>query len=259
MAAFTVVVPLYFVIHLSTSPTVTSREQSDFLPKFASPIDVTSLPYSVALGFILPSIAMALPAASVVSYERKQLFIALWQVFPIWIGILQQIIPSLRRYFLHIAPVGYEWTKKRTFGSMRTTYGLMLTVAIVTRVSAWTISVSSILFPSIFAPEVINSLTPSAVFKPAGVSASVKMPSIAAGSLQFLQYDEMVGGAAIVVWSVALYLNSVKKKTMGDWVSLVVKSTGIAAVAGPQGLAVAAVWARDENIFADDHTERKNM
>ncbi|KAL8939484.1 MAG: hypothetical protein Q9211_002715, partial [Gyalolechia sp. 1 TL-2023] len=157
---------------------------------------------------------MALPAPSVVSYERKQLFIAIWQAFPIWIGLLQQIITFLRRSVMETAIVEYEMTKRRTFGSMRTAYALMLTVATVTRVSAWTISISSILFPSIFAPEVVDSLTPFVVFKPAAVTASVKMPSLAAGSLQFLQYDEMVGAAATVVWSAALYLSAAEKNTM---------------------------------------------
>ncbi|KAL8934036.1 MAG: hypothetical protein Q9216_006103 [Gyalolechia sp. 2 TL-2023] len=202
---------------------------------------------------------MALPAPSIVSYERKQLFIAIWQLFPVWVGILQQIIPFVRRYFMENGIVEYEGSKRRTFGNMRTLYTLILAAATITRVSAWTIFISSVLFPSLFAPEVVNFLTPSAVFKPAGMTASVKMPSIAAGSFQFLQYDEMVGGAAIVLWSAVLYLNVANKKTIGDWVSLVIKGTGIATVAGPQGLAVAALWARDEIVFAADQTGKKKL
>ncbi|KAL8827341.1 MAG: hypothetical protein Q9170_007054 [Blastenia crenularia] len=259
-AAFAVVIPLYLVIHLSTSPTVCSRKQSDFIPWSAEPLEVTSLPYAVALGFILPTIAMVLPAPSIVNYERKQLLIAIWQAFPVWVGILQQIIVSSRRYFQQVAIIEYEATKKRTFDSMRTVYGLMLTAAVVTRVSAWTISFSALLFPSIFAPNVVILLTPSAVFKPAGFTASVKMPSIAAGSLQFLQYDEMVGAAAMILWSATLYLNIMKKKnTLVEWMSLMVKGFAIGAIAGPQGLAVAAMWARDEIISAEDYTERKKL
>lgn len=255
-AAFAVVIPLYFVTHLSTSPTVSSRKRDDFLP--TGSIDLSSLPYSVALGFILPSVAMALPAPSVVSHERKQLFIAIWQVFPLYIALFQQIIPSIRRYFVKPYIIENEIYKKRTVGTMRTAYTLMLTVATITRVSAWTVPLSSILFPSIFAPDTVNSLTPLAVFKPAAVTASVKMPSIAAGSLLFLQHDEMVGAAATVIWSLALYLNASGKKTMSSWVSLAVKGAGIATIAGPQGFAVAAVWARDEIIFANDQTEKKS-
>ncbi|KAI4185926.1 MAG: hypothetical protein L6R41_003823 [Letrouitia leprolyta] len=200
---------------------------------------------------------MALPAPSVVSYERKQLFIAIWQVFPIWIALLQQIIPYLRRCFMKTFIIENEVYKRRTIGTMRTAYMTMLTVATVTRVSAWTVPISSFLFPSIFAPDAVNSLTPSSVFKPAAVTASVKMPSLAASSILFLQHDEIVGSAAVVIWSLALYLNTTGKKTMGDWISLMVKGTGIAAVAGPQGFAVAAIWARDEIIFAIDQTEKK--
>lgn len=258
-AAFAVIVPLYFVAHLSTSPTVSSRSQLDFLPRSAEPLEVTTLPYSVALGFVLPTIAMILPAPSIVSYERKQLFIAIWQAFPIWVGILQQVILFSRRYFGEVAIFEYERTKKRTIDSMRTAYAFMLTVAVITRISTWTISISSILFPSIFAPEVVSLLTPSAVFSPAGATASVRMPSIAAGSLQFLQYDEMVGAAAMVLWSAALYINTMERRSIGGWVSLIVKGTVVEVLAGPQGFAVAAVWARDEIIFAGANSDKKDL
>lgn len=151
-------------------------------------------------------------------------------------------------------------TKKQTVDSMRTVYAIMLTAAVVTRISTWTILDSAVLFPSIFTPDVAHLLTPSAVLKPVAATPLVKMPSIVAGALQFLQYDEMVGAAAMMLWSSALYLNATEKGGLGGWISLVIKGMVIEALAGPQGFAVAAVWARDEIIFAQGHgTGKKDL
>ncbi len=254
-AAFAVVMPLYCAIHLATSPTVWSRKQSDF---FVDTLRLKSIPYSMAFGFVLPGVLMALPAPSIVSCERKQVFMTIWQAFPIWVGILEELIPFLWNSLSGDAVV--ESTRERTIDSMRTVYGILLGIALVARVSAWTISVSSMLFPGIFAPTIVDLLSPSSVFRPLAATPSVKMPSIAAGGLQFLQYDEMVGSAACVLWSAALYLSVAKRKSVNDWVSLVVKGVVLEALAGPEGFAVAALWARDETIFAVEHgADRKSL
>lgn len=222
-----------------------------------APHKLMCIPYSVALGLIAPTVAVALPAPSIMTYERKQMLIAIWQAFPAWVGILQQILPLVANGFTN--KVAVADAKTHTLSKMRIIYLLMLALAVVVRVSAWTISISAVLFPSIFAPDVVQLLTPSAVFRPRAATPTVKMPSIAAASLQLLQYDEMVGAAAMVMWSAALYINTSERKGLGDWLSLIVKGIGIEALAGPHGFAVAAVWARDEIIFADDNTQKKDV
>ncbi|KAL8949356.1 MAG: hypothetical protein Q9222_004530 [Ikaeria aurantiellina] len=244
-AAMAVLIPVYFALHLSTSPTVSSKKQSDILP---DPLKVFCVPVSIAIGFVLPSILVALPAPSTISYEMKQVFMAIWQVFPLSVGLLQVIIPFMSSYFN--GANGSKNDPGRTIGRMRTVYPMMMTVAVVSRISTWTIAISTILFPSIFASGFVHLLTPTAVFAPMAATSSVKVPSIAAGAFQFLQYDEMVGAAATVLWSAALYINGAKGNTLGAWLKLITIGIAVEAVAGPQGFAVAAVWARDEMIFA---------
>ncbi|KAI4112758.1 MAG: hypothetical protein LQ345_006141 [Seirophora villosa] len=254
-AALAVVIPVYLALHLSTSSTVSSRKPSDFL------LDVprlTSIPYSIAIGFLLPAAALALPAPSVISHETKQGLIGFWQGFPLWVGLLQEIIPAIQR--LLIGDVAAEQTRKQSLGSLRTVYAALLAIAAVTRISTWTISFSSILFPSLIAKDLRHLLAPSAVFGPAAVTGSVKMPSIAAGAMQFLQYDEMIGAATFLLWSATLYVNVTEKKSLGGWASLIVRSIAVAALAGPYGFAVAAIWARDEVILASgDDTDKKDI
>ncbi|KAL8689612.1 MAG: hypothetical protein Q9218_004754 [Villophora microphyllina] len=253
-ADFAVVIPLYCAAHLATSPTVSPKRQRDFLLDHKK---LTSIPWSIAIGLMVPTIAAALHAPSVVSHERKQSYMAIWQFFPVWVGLLQQIIPYLRSLLVDDAAAGK--LSRTSISSMRKIYAILLTFAVFTRISTWTISISAALFPSIFSPETVGSLRPSAVFQPLSVSTSVKVPSIAVGSLQLLQYDEMVGAAAMVLWSTALYLNLTCKRSLGDWVSLIAKGIAIEALAGPQGFAVAALWARDETFFAEENNEKKDL
>ncbi|KAL8767078.1 MAG: hypothetical protein Q9209_006305 [Squamulea sp. 1 TL-2023] len=252
--AFAVVAPIYFAIHLSTSPTVSSRKQSDYLP---DPSTLRSIPYSVTIGFILPTILLALPAPSVVSYETKQLFMAIWQAFPLWVGALQLMVPLIGSRLIQTVTV--KRTHKDTIGSMRTVYAMMLVIAIITRLSTWTMSICAFLLPDIFAPEVGQLLKPAIVFFPAAGTPLVKMPSIAAGALLFLQYDEMIGAAAMVLWGAILYVSAMDRKGPAGWALLVTKGVVIEALAGPQGFAVAAIWARDEIIFAGENEESKRL
>ncbi|KAL8677808.1 MAG: hypothetical protein Q9186_005788 [Xanthomendoza sp. 1 TL-2023] len=253
-ATFAVVVPVYFAIHHSTSPTVSSRKPSNFL---MDPIKLTSIPFSLAVGLVLPTVLLALPAPSIITHERKQLFIAIWQAFPLWAGILQTVVPFVRFSFMNRNAV--EKAEKHTIESMRTVYACMLAVAVVTRISTWTIMGLSVLFPNIFAAAYVQLLNPSTVLRPVSLSPAVKMPSIAAGALQLLQYDEMVGAFAMVVWSSALYINAMEKRSLSSWATLFVEGVVIEALAGPQGFAVAAIWARDECIFAKEDINKKSI
>ncbi|KAF7947450.1 hypothetical protein EAE96_008538 [Botrytis aclada] len=83
------IMPIYTSVHLSTSPTAIPENK----PKHpASAIRIrqntplTTLPTSIAIGYILPTILMALPFNSTVT---KQWFGGLWQGFPVWIVVVQ--------------------------------------------------------------------------------------------------------------------------------------------------------------------------
>ncbi|KAL8991770.1 MAG: hypothetical protein Q9169_007664 [Polycauliona sp. 2 TL-2023] len=252
LATFAVVVPIYFAIHLWTSPTVSSRTWSDI--HVGSP-KLDTIPYSVDLGFILPAILLALPAPSIISYDTKQMFMAVWQVFPLTVGLLQLVAPTVR--FGQEIPA--QKTKKQTIVPMRKVYATTLAIATVTRISTWTISISAVVFPSIFASEMSGLLKPLSVFIPSAATSSAKMPSIAAAAIQLLQYDEIISSTAMQIWSAALYLNIAGRRGPAGWASLIIVGAVIEAFAGKLGFAVAAVWARDEIIFAGDDKEKKKL
>ncbi|KAL8846699.1 MAG: hypothetical protein Q9221_008227 [Calogaya cf. arnoldii] len=171
-------------------------------------------------------------------------------------GLLQIVLPAVRSCF--IDEVAAQETNKHSIVHMRMVYAVMLVIAHVTRISTWTISISTALFPSIFATEAKSLLRPSSVFLPAAATPSAMVPSIAAGAFQLLQCDEIIGAAAMVLWSTTLYITAMDRKGPRNWASLVTKGIVIEALAGPLGFAVAAVWARYELIFATDNEEKKS-
>lgn len=113
-----------------------------------------------------------------------------------------------------------------------------------------TLITTSTVFPALFAPEYKDVFAPSRVLTAAYITPSGKMSSIGEGNLQLLQYDEMFGAAALIFWAVSIYLHADRKERgWGRWMVLVARALGVWAFAGPLGVVVLCIWARDELVF----------
>ena len=261
MGSFAVFMPLYALIHLATSPTVSSLTVDDYT------VDISvlqSIPFSLVIGYALPAVLLALPAPSVLTYDQKQTFIASWQVFPVWVEILQQLFSfTFASLSSNEAKQKPSWrnSNKRTLAALRFVYLSVLIIAGVTRITTVMLSWTSRLLPKLFAPEFQGLLDPSKVFQTQSFFASRKMNSIGEGAFQFLQYDEMTGSSALVFWSVALYFQAyLRTITFNVRIALKAILAFMVSTAffGPCGSAVCFIWARDELIFdeMDKHDKK---
>lgn len=204
MGTFAVFMPIHLAIHLSTSPTVFSRKASDFAVNIPR---MLSLPLSLVIGFLVPAVALALPAPSILTYGQKQTWLAAWQVFPVWMEISQQSLSLLVSMLWGSNSPAHQDRKGTNIHSicaLRRAYVFALVFAGVTRIATISISLTSILFPAIFAPEFRGVLDPSNIFLPASLLPSKKMTFVGEGALQLLQWDEICGSLALIVWSAAL-------------------------------------------------------
>lgn len=80
------------------------------------------------------------------------------------------------------------------------------------------------------------------------------MGFVGEGALQLLQYDEMCGSTALLVWSAALLANKyAETRPIYVWsvVRLFAASAILTALFGLSGCAVALTWARDELVFEE--------
>lgn len=259
--AFAVFMPLYLIIHLSTSPTVSASNKRGYVVDVSN---VLSIPVSLMIGYALPAGLLALPAPSVLTHDRKQMFIAVWLVFPISVEVLQQIfsfILARTRAQTFSSSVNSRQSAKQIMPTSRLVYLFVLAIAGVTRITTVMLSMTSKLFPALFAPEYRGILDPANVFQPPSFFASTEMTSIGAGAFQLLLYDEMIGGVALIIWSIALYLNTyLRGNNFDSWTAVKICSSFVFSTAlfGPCGCALCFMWARDELIFNedDDHARK---
>ena len=201
---------------------------------------------------------MSLPAPSVLSYEQKQTNIAIWQLFPIWVSMVQAVLP-----YVMSKPVKKLSTK--SFGSqelrtMRMLYVGLLIIAGFGQAATAALIATSTFFPDLFASEYKGTFNPSKIFLPTAVSPSTKMLSIGSGTHLLLQYDELIGSGAMVLWSTTLFLIFYRKcRSHRSEASLIVYGIIAMFLTGPLGYATACIWARDELLISQAEENDKKV
>ena len=244
-AAYAVIIPVWCIVYLSTSP----RLGSNFL------VDVPNLAgiaISMILGYVLPTILMSLPAPSIIDYDLKQWLMTFWQFFPVWVSVVQGVVAYL------LPRLGQALPFPHMLRSMRVLYAGLLTAAGIGQIATATLMATSKFFPGLFAPGFVGVFNPSNVFLPAAISSSTKMPSIGAGALLLFQYDYFIGSASMALWSTTLFLNKYRNgKTKQSLALMIVGGVMTMALTGPLGYVTASIWARDELIIAEAEVDIK--
>ena len=250
-ATYAIVGSIWCIIHLSTSPLISSRHTTSFLVDVPNVIGIA---IAVSLGYVLPAILMSLPAPSIVNHDLKQWLMTVWQIFPIWVSIIQGIVS----YLLSKVGVPSKASTTHKLRSMKVLYAGLLTVAGIGQISTITLVATSKFFPALFAPEYVGVFDFSTVFLPVAITPSTKMPSIGAGALLLFQYDQGIGSTSMALWSTVLFINTYRNGTTRQNGALMIAGGIILmALTGPLGYATACIWARDELIIADAEIEGK--
>ena len=245
--SFGVAIPVFLILHLSTSPICTSLQAADYLVDVP---DVVSILPAMVIGFALPTVLVALPAPAILPHDRKQLFIALWQFFPLSVSVLQQgtsfILKALARS--RTIPTG---SQRQSMRALRVLYAMLLVAAAFSQISTIQLVAISNMFPGWFTLEYQRMFRFFDVFVPKAIAASTKMDSIGSGAHLLLQYDELIGSTSMVLWSLAQFAQ-IRERTgrSPDMLRVGILSLSTLAITGPLGLTVALVWARDELVFA---------
>ena len=249
---FTIWMPLWVALYLSTSPLVrpTAANISTHIGS------TTAIPISLALGYFIPSILMSLPAPSMIDFETKQSLIALWQPFPVWVAILQQIFGRTFGSFGYTA----KENSGSTLNTLRPVYLSLVIFAAYTHAETFTIIMISTLFPSLFASGYVGVFSPSKVFLPEGFTGSARVQNVGSGLHEFLKYDEIIGSTAVILWVAFLYVQAdSRRKAFNKWPQLVLAIGSLTVLAGPGGCAVALMWARDELVLSRGSSEQKRL
>lgn len=236
------------------------------------------MPISIILGYIIPTVLMALPFPGVVSTEAHQKFIALWQPFPMWTMMIHWFLRSCSTRILMLqakegkrplAPQGASY-----LSMAKHVYRFVLALCMVTHIPIFLFAV----LPASVLPSSANKFAALAsgsfvdVYVPHFSLPSQKVESLPAGVLAFLQWDLYIGSTALLLWSVLLYRNATTEKTIIDpntalpsyvyqqlligetgqryglWKKIAWKTGAWSLLAGPMGALAILLWERDEIV-----------
>ena len=236
LLTFAVIGPLFFLVNLFTTETLKPTRVN---VKADASLLAALIP-SLVVGFIVPGKLMGWSAPEDLSHDTKQMVMSAWQIFPIWVAQWQlgqaSVFPVANRYSAQM---------------MRATYGFLVLIAGYTHLSSLSTSIRSVLSDS------TSVLHPATVWVPHMWSMDGKVSSVGEGSHLLLQYDEMVGLGALLIWATTLYR---KAPASACPVPLLVKIMVISFLIGPGGCAVAMMWSRDMRVLREKKVEfKKNV
>jgi hypothetical protein len=246
VATFAVSTPLYLGVQLLTSNTSFQPTAKNIaIPRAV----VNAIPVVFILAYQVPSFAMLIPAPEVITFDQKQILVALWQPWPVYVSILLTVVSLL---FSGSTSDNSPFKLRK---SLRAAYTFALTNSALNHVISWTISLVTIAKPEFFNEKYLHSLHPAQVFTPYNpfTNGELKVKDIGDGVHIFLQWDFLVGTSAVLLWAVTV--NAIaRSKIQGKvgWFGLLFKTATSALLTGPVGAAVQLVWERDELVLDDE-------
>ncbi|KAI9730111.1 MAG: hypothetical protein M1834_006103 [Cirrosporium novae-zelandiae] len=240
-------IPLYLAIYMFTSPLAKPSPKAQDINVSISHLRV--IPVSIFLGYIVPSVMMCIKAPTYITIEQQQSLIAFWQLFPIWVAIIHFFLE--RVYSILIPHAGGSTSRAEAH---RTIYIIGFAIAVATQSIALGISFSTYLFPDVFTESYRLAMAPSRVWTPTqSLFSDHKISSIGEGVLCFLQWDEVCGSIAFLIWAVALHHNAQREKvTFRYWLALTAKIVLSNLIGGPCNPALVLMWERDDIILKSE-------
>jgi hypothetical protein len=243
--AYAVTIPLTLATHLGTSPGVKAPPSPSAL--LAHSPEIASITGSVFVGYIVPAILMALPFPSVVTSDQKQIYMAVWQVFPISVAVLQQVF---KRVLSGSSSILAKSSPTTTIWCLRLTYAFALMCAGTTHLQAVSLAGAYDLFPPLFDKNHKGSLGLRRAFVPGGYLPSHKVANVNEGALRFLQYDEYIGSTAVLIWASFMAARAWPKdaSSLGA-IAAVFIGAFTCITRGPIAAATILLWMRDEIVL----------
>ncbi|KAI5290730.1 hypothetical protein KEM54_000628 [Ascosphaera aggregata] len=199
---YSVVVPLWSLTHLVQSRLSHIPRQEDVR---IHPMEGLALPFSMILGYIIPTLAMALPTtfspAMIQRYaSSSQRRMLLWFIWPISVSFFQGLfagIPAIYRKFVpkRVIP---GLLARRNRNGLRLIYWTAEALAAVPHIFWLSMMLVNQVAPGIFHPNVNLNPKPASALYPVLPWISNKAQSVGEGVFWTLQWDYYI--AAFIFW-----------------------------------------------------------
>jgi len=253
---FALVGPLYLTIYLFTSPLITSN--TALTPSALSIPEgfLSGHPFGTVIGFILPTVLMALPQPDILTLSSKITAILIWQFFPLWTTIYTLLWSA--GLWPKIEYASESDALANQFSLLRNVYKFALVISVPAHIATWTLTLSTVLFPGLFTPQALEALHPMHVFVPPNPFDDVKAASLAQGAHWFIQYDYIITSLAHIIWAVVTRYSTPVKNAKADaggfGVGSLLDIITRCVVLGPMSATLTLLWDRDEAVFAATET-----
>lgn len=224
--SYTVTVPIWLFLHLLTSPVArpipgVRANQALLIDRW----DLLVLPYSIALGFLLPTMLMGVDHPRVVSPRAHQQWIAFWQPFPLWTVMAHSLLRPPARWLSSLLHGAAPHPRRAPaapgesyLSRAKHVYRCVLILCIITHVPTLLLA----LLPPRAVPASMPQLAAlashslSSVYAPGFPPTSSRVSSLAEGVHTFLAWDAHVGSLALLCWAILLHRNATTEKSVVD-------------------------------------------
>lgn len=250
MASLGGTVGIWLTLHLAFS-SATSGDGAAALS--VDPTELSVLPISITLAYIIPTGLMCLPAPSTLSRETKDGLIMAWQLWPLGWSFLHSAVVRLVR-----AVAKQPDNKTNVKRNLDAVYTFGLALGSFTHISCLTISGLTLIFPMVYKSEYAASFHPPRVFLPELPFPSTKTSNIGEGALWFLQWDYTTSAVAMLIWSLNLRYQAKKREQEGTPVQWLKESMSLitqSLIVGPLGVVLLNLWERDHLVLDREASE----
>ena len=248
----------------------------------SDPLPLFTIPLSILVAVLIPNVLILLTSAvnaAPSTFEKdgslppltsangdiaahapsaKQFYTALSQFWSVIFGAAQILLPSgfatvESQFIIYTEPDKKILSRKYSIWC----YRVAIMIGTVTHLAYVALPILARFFPPLLDPTYRSQLQPSNVFIPPPVhfppSTAKPLDSVADGVLGFMQWDLILGSAALLIWTTALRVQAQAAIGKGlwlyEWAAKVVRTIVLVVCCGPSAAAAEIMLRRDNLIF----------
>ncbi|KAH7330450.1 hypothetical protein BKA65DRAFT_539587 [Rhexocercosporidium sp. MPI-PUGE-AT-0058] len=223
---------------------------------------ISFIPLTVLFGYILLVFGMAIPSTgtrAIVSSGTQQVAVAIWNVFPIFTGLLQWTFQTLFSSSAVSNATSQQSSRNNEalLSALRRTYAFAIFCSFAAHAAVLAITFSTIMFPTMFSQSAIQLLHPRIIFTLPLSHAEVF--SMGAGALQFLQWDLFIGFTTVLIPAVVKYRRM--QASAGNEENLAgfsLKALAAVLLFGPGAAFLRFKWLDDEAALGEEAKKKRS-
>ena len=210
-----------------------------------------AVPWSMFIGFVIPTVAMVMLLWLQPAAQWKMFVINVWLYFPVCFNNCQLLLTSFILPHLEMrrkTPTTGQ-SDEQEIVSLRTCYRQGLALALVTHISTWAASLSALWFPELFDPHASRESQPNSVFVPPLPRSGNKARTLTQGFHWIMLWDDVLMGVIYLLWAATLL------RCCNVSMIRIFRLALTSVLVGPCGAALLMVWERDEMVYNKVHSK----